>query len=258
MESRSKLAIITGASSGIGAETARALAKEGYRVVLAARRADLLAALAEEIIKSGGQAEAFVVDVGQPEGCDALYSAYPEADVLINNAGFGWWGYAEDMPWDLAANMIAVNITAVAHLCLLYLPGMRARRRGHIINMGSIAGVLPNHGIAMYGASKAFVDAFNTGVYRELRGSGVHISIVMPGAIKSEFFERAKELEHGGAIPTEAMATSVEAVSRCIVGLLKHPRRYAYVPEILSLSPILERVFGGIVDLLGPLLLKKK
>lgn len=258
MESTLKLAVITGASSGIGAETARALAREGYRVVLAARRADRLAVLVKEIQQAGGQAEAFVVDVGQSEGCEALYAAYPQADVLINNAGFGWWGYAEDMPWELAANMIAVNITAVAHLCLLYLPGMRARRRGHIINMGSIAGVLPNHGIAMYSGTKAFVDAFTTGVYRELRGSGVHISTVLPGAIKTEFFERAKTLEHGGAVPTEAMAASVEAVSRCIVGLLKRPRRYAYVPGILSLSPALERVFGGIIDLLGPLLLQKR
>jgi short-subunit dehydrogenase len=251
-----RLAIVTGASSGIGAATARALARRGWRVVLAARRAERLQQLAAEINSAGGRAECFPVDLSGPAGRQALYAAYPQADLLLNNAGFGWYGYAEDLSWELAAALIETNDAAVVQLCLLYLPGMRARRRGHIINIGSIAGELPNHGVALYSASKTFVHSFTTAIYRELKGSGVQISVVIPGPVQTEFFERARQV--GGSVPAESLAVPAEAVAKCILGLLDHPRRVAFVPWFLCFAPLLEHWFGWIIDLLGPILLKRK
>jgi len=251
------LAVISGASSGIGAATARTLAGRGWRVVLAARRAERLRLLAAEIQAAGGQAEIFPVDLADPSGRQALFAAFPQADLLVNNAGLGWYGYAEKMPWNLAQEMIAVNMAACVQLCQLYLPGMRARRRGHIINVGSIVGGMPNQGVALYSASKAFLDTFTTAVYRELRGSGVEISVVRPGPVQSEFFERAREREQGGSIPAERFAVPPEAVAKCILGLLEHPRRVAYIPWTMVFSPLLEVGFGWLIDRLGPLLLKQ-
>ena len=252
------LAIVTGASSGIGAATARALAGLGWRLVLAARRADRLDMLAGEIRAAGGQAETFPADLADPASRQALFAACPQADLLVNNAGLGWYGYAEKMPWNLAQEMIAVNIAASVHLCQLYLPGMRARRRGHIINVGSIVGGLPNQGVALYAASKAFLDTFTTAVYRELRGSGVEISVVRPGPVKSEFFERARGREQGGSIPAERFAVPAQAVADRILRLLDRPRQVAYVPWYMAFSPLLERGFGWLIDRVGPLLLKRE
>ena len=252
-----KLAVVTGASSGIGAATARALAARGWDVVLAARRAERLSMLAAELQANGRRAEVLAVDLAEPAGRQALFSAYPQASLLVNNAGLGWYGYAERMPWTLAHELIEVNIAAAVQLCLLYLPAMRARRRGHIINVGSIVGRLPNQGVALYGASKAFLDAFTTSIYRELRGSGVEISVVRPGPVQSEFFDTARRRDQGGSIPAERFAISPQAVADCILGLVDRPRRYAYVPWVMRFSPLLETGFGWLIDRLGPLLLKR-
>lgn len=248
-------AIITGASSGIGAATAQALAAKGWPVILTARRVERLEQLAAAIQKAGGTARVVAADLAQPEGRQALFAACPDADILVNNAGFGWYGFAERMPWELAREMIEINVAATVQLSLLYLPGMRARRRGHMINIGSIAGSLPNQGIAMVAASKAFLDAFSTSIYRELRGSGVEISVVRPGPVKTEFFDLARRQAQGGSIPAERFAVPAETVARSITRLIAHPRRVAYVPWYMSLTPLLEQWFGGIIDRLGPLLL---
>lgn len=251
------LAIVTGASSGIGAATARSLAGRGWDLVLVARRAGRLAQLAGEIHAAGGGAQIFPADLSDPDGRQALFAAHPSADLLVNNAGLGWYGYAEKMNWDVTREMIAVNIAACVQLCQLYLPGMRARRRGHIINVGSIAGGMPNQGIALYAASKAFLDAFTTAVYRELRGSGVEISIVRPGPVKSEFFESARQRDQGGSIPGGRLAVQPATVADCILGLVDRPRRAAYVPWYMRFSPLLETGFGWLIDRLGPLLLRR-
>ena len=251
------LAVVTGASSGIGAATAAALAAAGWRVALAARRAERLAQVADEIRAAGGSAEVFPVDLAQPAGRQALFEAFPQADVLVNSAGFGWYGYFERIPWDLADELIEINVAAVVQLSLLYLPGMRARRRGHIIQVGSIVGGLPNQGVAMYSGSKAFLDAFTTAIYRELRGSGVEMSVVRPGPVRTEFFAAARARVQGGSIPAERFAVAPQAVARCILGLLRRPRRYAYVPGYLALSPVLAALFAPIIDLLGPILLRR-
>ena len=152
----------------------------------------------------------------------------------------------------------AVNMEAAAHLTRLLLPGMVKAGHGQIINISSIAGGLPNQGIAMYSASKAFLDAFTTSLFRELHGSGVYASAMRLGPVKTEFYEQARQMENGAPVPAERFAIPVERVNAALWRLLNHPRRFMYVPGWLRVSRWLEPLFGGLIDQLGPLLLRRK
>lgn len=158
-----KIAVITGASSGIGAATAIRLAQIGYHVLLVARRTERIAKLVDGIQADGGKAILLVADLAQENQCQDLIQRIEtelgDIGILINNAGFGWYGYSDEMPWATARQMIEVNMASLVNLTLQCLPGMKARRAGHIINVSSIAGSLPSQGIVLYGATKAFVDA---------------------------------------------------------------------------------------------------
>ena len=149
-----KVAIITGASSGIGLATARRLAKEGLHVVLVARRKHLLDALATELNhKSSGTALPIQADLtletDREKVIDLVHSEWDKVDILVNNAGFGWYGYLWTMPWHVAADMIHVNIEALTHLTLLVLDEMKKRDAGAIINVGSIISDLHVQGSAL-------------------------------------------------------------------------------------------------------------
>ncbi len=256
-----KIALITGASSGIGAATARRLAREGLRVVLVARREDRLKVLEEEICQAGGEALAIAADLADEAQRERLfrqvYAGWGPLDLLVNNAGMGWYGYCVDMPWPVAQQMMQVNMAAMVHLTLLFLPSMRARGSGHIINVSSIAGSLPNQGIAMYGATKSFVDNFTTSLYREMRGSGVKVSVVRPGPVATEFFDASSDARTGLRMPAERFGVRPERVAERIWALVKRPRRVAYVPGFFYWVPWVEPTVGWLIDLLGPLLLKK-
>ncbi len=255
-----KNALITGASSGIGASLARILANAGVRVYLTARREQRLELLATEIRDRGGLAEVMAADLALPNERVELYeriSAMAPLDILVNNAGLGWYGYYQDMGWELANELIQVNVTAAAHLARLCLPGMLQRGGGHIVNVSSVVGSLPSQGVVLYSASKAFLDAFSTSLHRELRGSGVFCSLVCPGPVNTEFYELAAGRPGGRAVPAERFMVSAERVSRLILHVLRKPRRVTYVPWILGITPWIERSFGWIVDRLGPLLLMR-
>ena len=258
MDWQNKVAVITGTSSGIGAATARQLAKAGMRVVLVARRLERLLGLQAEITSAGGKAEAVAADLMSEEERAHVFQHVGAADVLVNNAGFGWYGYYNNMPWKIAREMLATNIEAVAHLTSLFLPGMRKRDRGHIINVGSISGSIPSQGIAMYAASKSFMDAFSTALHRETRGTNVKVSVVRAGPVKTEFCESALEHQNSGHIPTEKVGVTSEHVAHRIWKLLLHPSRIIYVPRWLQIVPWFELSFGWLEDLIGPILLKQQ
>ena len=257
-----KTVLITGASSGIGASFASFLAERGLHVLLTARRKSNLDNLTMQIKDSGGKASYFTCDLSQSSARENLVrqitSEAERVDILINNAGFGWYGYFYEMAWDDAARMLAVNMEAAAHLTRLLLPGMVKAGHGQIINISSIAGGLPNQGIAMYSASKAFLDAFTTSLFRELHGSGVYASAMRLGPVKTEFYEQARQMENGAPVPAERFAIPVESVNAALWRLLNHPRRSMYVPGWLRISRWLEPLFGGLIDQLGPLLLRRK
>lgn len=255
-----KVALITGASSGIGAAAARSLARQGLRVVLVGRRVERLDLLADEIQRDGGEAcvlAADLTDEAERGRVIAAANAAGDLDVLVNSAGFGWYGFGSEMPWPVASQMIQTNLAAVAHLTLLALQTMKAHGDGHIINIGSISGSLPMQGTALYSATKAFVDSFSTALYRELVGTRIKVSVLRPGPVHTEFYDRSEQLDGGRRVPAERFAIAPEAVGRKVVSLLKHPRRVAYVPGWLGFVPWVEPLFGGIVDRLGPLLLRR-
>lgn len=258
---KNKVAVVTGASSGIGTATARRLAHEGMRVVLVARRLDRLENLAGEIQQAGGQAHILAADLAQESErtrvFDEVQRQFGKADILVNNAGLGWYGYGDEMSWKTAWEMLQVNIEAVVQLTLGFLGDMRERNAGHIINIGSISGSIPSQGVALYGATKSFLDNFTTALYRELTGTHVHISVVRAGPVRTEFGEAALALENGGHVPTERMGIPAEAVANRVWGLIRHPRRLIYFPDYLRVIPWVELTFGWIIDRLGPLLLKK-
>jgi uncharacterized protein len=255
---KDKLAVITGASSGIGEAIARKLAAQGLRVVLVARRRERLETLAEEIRADGGNARILTADLTREADRVRLCEEAGTADVLVNNAGLGWYGYGNEMSWKTALEMLQLNVEAVVQLSLSFLSRMRQRNTGHIINVGSISGSLPSQGVALYGATKSFLDNFTTALYRELTGTRVHVSVVRAGPVRTEFGEAALAQENGGHVPTEKMGVTAEAVADRIWGLIRRPRRLIYVPDYLRVVPWLEISFGWIIDRVGPLLLKKQ
>ncbi|GER79376.1 MAG: oxidoreductase [Anaerolineaceae bacterium] len=258
MDWKNQTAIVTGASSGIGEATARRLAAAGMRVVLVARRMERLLGLRAEIASAGGKAEALAADLGSEAERRRVFEQVGAADVLVNNAGFGWYGYFNEMRWETARDMLQVNVEAAAHLTTLFLPGMRERNRGHIVNVGSISGNIPSQGIALYGATKAFLDNFTTALARELRGTRVHASVVRAGPVRTEFGEAALSRENGGHVPTEKVGVTSEVVAREIWRLLQRPRRVVYVPRWMGIVPWVELSFGWIIDRVGPLLLRRQ
>jgi short-subunit dehydrogenase len=259
---KNKLAVITGASSGIGEAVARQLAAQGLQVVLVARRHARLETLAEQIHMGGGTAHIIVADLTQESERARLFQEvteqYGDVDILVNNAGLGWYGYCDEMTWKTAQEMLQVNVEAVVQLSLSFLPGMRQRNSGHIINIGSISGSLPSQGIALYGATKAFLDNFTTALHRELAGTRVHVSVVRAGPARTEFGEAALLHKNGLHVPTEKVGVSAEKVAERIWCLVQHPRRLVYIPFYLRLVPWLELSFGWIIDQVGPLLLNKQ
>lgn len=258
---RQKVAVVTGASSGIGAATARQLARAGYRVVLIARREEALEELMSQIAAKEGSAEIIAADLAIESECQRIHSEvnerYGQVDVLINSAGLGWYGFGDDMPWQLAQQMMAVNMTAVTRLTLLFLRDMKSRNQGHIINVSSVVGSLPSQGVALYSATKSFIDTLTSSLYRELRGTGVHISVVKPGAVATSFFDSAASRINGQPIPARRLAIQPEMVAGRIMALIRRPRRIVFVPGILGFVPWVELVFGWLIDLIGPLLLRR-
>lgn len=191
----SPCALVTGASAGIGAAFARELAARGYTLVLTARRADRLDVLAEELrSKYHIDVECIPCDLADPEAPQFLVGEIASRglvlDTLINNAGYGVTGTFLSQPWRVHADFIQVLMTAPAELCHRLLPGMRARGRGRIINVASLAGLLPAPaGHTLYAASKAYLIKFSQALALENRAHGVNVCALCPGFTLSEFHD---------------------------------------------------------------------
>ena len=190
-----RVALITGASAGIGTELARVFASRGHRVALVARREDRLTALAAEITAAGGAAPIVIpCDLTQTGAtdqiADALTAAGVEVEYVVNNAGFGVFGKAIQRDRADQLDMITVNIRALTDLSLRFADQL-IRHRGGLLNLGSIAGFLPGPGMAVYYASKAYVLSFTEAMRAELGPRGVRVTVVCPGPVPSEFQARA-------------------------------------------------------------------
>ncbi len=207
------MALITGASSGIGAELASLCAAGGFGVILIARRTDRLDQLAAELTtRYGVKVRTIAADLASPTAPDEIYQqTRGEAiDILINNAGFGLRGRYDQTDWEAEARLIQVNITALAHLSKLYVKDMARRGSGRILNVGSTAAFVPGPLMAMYYASKAFVVSFSEALSKEFEGTGVSITVLCPGPTRTEFETAAgitdSKLFRGSAMTAKEVA----------------------------------------------------
>jgi hypothetical protein len=190
-----RLCLVTGASSGIGAASARVFASKGYDVALTARRADRLEALADEIrLRFGVEAFSLPGDLGRPEAVDQLLAAVAEqgrgVDALVNNAGYGLPGAYVSTPWQAQQALLQLMLVGVCELTHKVLPGMIDRRFGRIVNVASLAGLIPGAaGHTLYGATKSFLIKFSQSLHLECRDTGVHVTALCPGFTYSEFHD---------------------------------------------------------------------
>jgi short-subunit dehydrogenase len=189
-------AIVTGASSGIGTEIARELARRGHGLTLVARREDRLKALADELAHTHSiRAEVIAADLTDADSRRELPAQLEargvHADILVNNAGFTTMGPVSmaDRAAELA--LVRTNVEAVVDLCTLFVPGMVTRHRGAVLNTASTAAFQPLPGQAGYGASKAFVLSYGRALRAELRGTGVSVTTLCPGPVETGFAEAA-------------------------------------------------------------------
>jgi short-subunit dehydrogenase len=191
------VALVTGASAGIGAEFARALAARGYDLVLVARRRERLDALAAEIADAhpGTNVRSLAKDLFDSHAVTEIASELADAgvtvDLLVNNAGFGAHGAFAASDPSSQSGQVALNIAALVDLSRAFVSGMVERRRGGIINVASTAAFQPLPAMAVYGATKAFVLSFSEALHEEVRRSGVSVVALCPGATDTEFFDVA-------------------------------------------------------------------
>ena len=221
MDYKGQRALVTGASSGIGAAFARELAERGCDLVLVARSQDKLTALADELSTSLGVAtHVAVADLARPGAVTELAAELRDrglqVDILVNNAGFGLHALLHRADAAMLADQIRVNIGALVDLTRCYLPGMIERDRGAVINVGSTAGFQPVPYMAVYGATKAFVLSFTEALWAETRGTGVAVTAICPGATDTGFFDVAGDDAVLGRrmSPERVVRTALRALDR--------------------------------------------
>lgn len=233
------VALVTGASSGIGAATAQALAQRGARVILAARRVDRLEQQRTAITAAGGEAHVIAADVADLADVARLAreaeAVYGRVDILVNNAGIGSGQEFPDRSPDDIAPMLNTNLTGPILLTRLLLPGMLQRRSGAIICVASVAGHIATS--PLYSATKFGLRGFALSLRRSLRGTGVSVSTVSPGFIQTELTARRK-----GRMP------GPELIANAIVGLVERPRREVVTPASYRLAILLERLAPWVAD----------
>jgi short-subunit dehydrogenase len=247
--------VVTGASSGIGAELARELARLGHGVTLVARRAEKLQELADELSSDHGiEAAVESADLQERDARDALADRLLEREVvgLVNNAGYGATGPFVEGDLDWLQGMVQLNCQALLHLSGRLLPNMVERGAGAVLNLASLAACQPIPNMATYAATKAFVLSFSEALHAELRGTGVSVTAVQPGPVKTEFWELAGDK---GSNPGAAFLPADEVARQAVDGMVTGRRTVVpslkwkaaavtgrYVPRSVQL-PLMKR-FG--------------
>lgn len=210
-------ALVTGASSGIGEAFARQLAAAHTDLVLVARRADKLADLAEELAERGVRVEVLAADLtdlaDRAQVGDRLADPDRPIDLLVNNAGRGAAGDFADGDLGAYRDVVELNVGALVELSHHAAVAMRARQRGWILNVSSLGGHAPGPGFAVYSATKAFVTSFSESLHEELRGDGVGVTVVCPGATRTEFGAVAGTGDGGADLPEPLWQTADEVAA---------------------------------------------
>jgi hypothetical protein len=251
---------VTGASAGIGADIARELARRGHGVTLAARREERLSELAGEIAERHGvRAEVLACDVADPASRDRLVEKLAElrlnVEVLVNNAGFGTAGAFTELDADAEVQMVRTNCEAIVSFCHSFVPAMVERGRGAVMNVASAAGFQPIPRQATYAATKAFALSLSEALHSELAGTGVTVTALCPGPVRTEFAEVAGIGEIEESTPGFLWKSSEEVAAAGVEGLERGrrvvtPGAMQVVTSVLGqhtprsmLLPIMKRVY---------------
>lgn len=245
-EFRDKVAVVTGASSGIGSQLARELGRRGAAVALVARRRERLEQLEREISGAGGRASVHVCDVSQRSEVEASSAAivqrWGDVDLLVNNAGYGRHILFKDHDVDDIERMTRTNYLGTVYWLTCVLPAMRARRTGWILNVSSLAGLIPQPDEAAYSATKFAVTSLSESIAYELAPLGIHVMVVHPALVRTEMLSpevmaRLPKAAAGTVIePEEFVAETLRALARGETSIVV-PRRYRAVSFLRSLSP---------------------
>ncbi len=226
-----KVVIVTGASSGIGKAAAYQFAALGARVVLVARRADVLAEVKNDLSQYGDSILAVPADVTKEQDLQNLYrtvlETFGEIDVLVNNAGISVGGEFQEHNADELRKMVEVNVYAPMRLAQLVLPSMLERKQGHIVNVSSVAGLVMSPGQTAYASTRSAVIAFSHALRREVSGNGVRVSLILPGWTRTPMLDKM-DLDEMRAVKVLTPFTTLDDPSvpaRAIVDSVLHNRR---------------------------------
>jgi len=240
-----KVVVVTGASAGIGRATALAFGRAGARVALAARRHDALEEVRCELEAAGATALAVAADVTDAAACARLVEVVETQlgpiDVLVNNAGLSLGGPIGDLDDKALGQLIAVNVTGPIQLTRLVIPGMQRRAAGHVVNVSSMVGLLTPPGSAAYAATRAAILGFSDALRKELAGSGVAVSLVLPGWTQTGMLAdmNLARMRAAGMIGGSIHLDPPEVPAQAIVDAVRHRRR-----EVLLGGPIV--IVGGL------------
>ncbi len=252
VELNDAVAVVTGASSGLGERTAIALARKGATVVLAARRVERLEALAAVIAASGGRAVPVRCDITERRDLEHLRSTvesvFGHLDVLVNNAGIPGGGPFEGLSLDQIERVVRVNLLGVMECTAVFLPMMLQERRGHVVNVASLAGRFATPGASVYGATKHGVVAFSEALYIELRRAGVLVTAVNPGYVPTEGFPASGRRGPLVLKPDRIAKTIVRVVEKGIAPEISIPRWAAALQVFRVLTPPLYRWGMGVAS----------
>jgi NADP-dependent 3-hydroxy acid dehydrogenase YdfG len=227
---RGRVAVVTGASKGIGRATTIRLARDGVKLVIGATNRELLESVGEEAERAGAQVLARYCDVSQESDCkglvDTAIKKFGKIDILVNNAGVGYSGKIVDLAPEDAEKMVRVNILGVYYMTHSVLPKMIAHNSGDIINIGSVAGLKYSPGFALYSATKFAVKAFSEGLRNEVQEHNIRVTTVHPGMVSTNFFD---SFSRGGVRPPtdKGDLLSPEDIADSIHFALTRPRSVA-------------------------------